>query len=254
MAKTRSPNYPASSLSEAIEGIKKVHKADLRNKMTRETVARHLGFKGLSGPSTIAIAALRAYGLLEGRGDELRVSSDAVAIIADPVSSAERQKAIRKAALQPRLFAEINSHYEGQRPSEENLRSYLIRKDFSSDAASRATRAYLDTFDLVTREGGEYDSGADQAQEPEMEPLTDTGGPRRPPMPKKPPVASSRQAVFPLSEGDVTLVFPADLSAAGYEELDDYLKIFLRTAKRDHSAKAQETFNKADEALSDDQQ
>lgn len=38
--------------------------------------------------------------------------------------------------------------------------------------------------------------------------------------------------MFTLAEGDVTLRFPADLSGDSYDELSDYLEVFLRSAKR----------------------
>lgn len=40
-----------------------------------------------------------------------------------------------------------------------------------------------------------------------------------------------QQAIFPLSEGDVIVSYPANLSAAGFQELSDYLAIFLKRAK-----------------------
>lgn len=40
--------------------------------------------------------------------------------------------------------------------------------------------------------------------------------------------AGSRKAVFPVSEGDVALIFPKDLSADGLRELGLYLGIFLK--------------------------
>ena len=149
----RSPNYPSLSLPEAIEGIEKVHKADTVSKVSREAVAKHLGYQVLSGPATQKIAALKAYNLLEGRADELRVSADAVTIIADPVSSPDRQQAIRAAAFKPKLFSEIDDYFEGARPSEENLRSYLLKKGFRTDTAGKAVSSYLETFGLVSREG-----------------------------------------------------------------------------------------------------
>lgn len=42
------------------------------------------------------------------------------------------------------------------------------------------------------------------------------------------PARGSRRAVFPLDEGDVSLVFPEGLSAEGLEELGQYLSIFLK--------------------------
>lgn len=41
--------------------------------------------------------------------------------------------------------------------------------------------------------------------------------------------AEQRTATFPLSEGNVTLTFPSDLSPAGYKELKAYLELFLAT-------------------------
>lgn len=44
--------------------------------------------------------------------------------------------------------------------------------------------------------------------------------------------ASMRREVFTLDEGDVVLVFPDNLSAASYEDLEAHLQLFLRKAKR----------------------
>jgi SH3 domain (SH3b1 type) len=52
------------------------------------------------------------------------------------------------------------------------------------------------------------------------------------PLPKREdadqPRPGSRRAIFPLDEGDVTLVFPEGLSASGLTDLGDYLNIFLK--------------------------
>lgn len=53
---------------------------------------------------------------------------------------------------------------------------------------------------------------------------------------EKEPVGT-RKAVFPVSEGDVALVFPKDLSAEGLRELGLYLDIFLK--KEEAAAKKQ---------------
>ncbi|TPL80247.1 hypothetical protein FJ950_26815 [Mesorhizobium sp. B2-3-14] len=42
----------------------------------------------------------------------------------------------------------------------------------------------------------------------------------------------SRKAVFPVSEGDVTLIFPENLSADGLVELGQYLSIFLKKEQK----------------------
>jgi hypothetical protein len=162
MAKTRSPNYPSLSLAEAINAVTEIHKADKRNRVSREAVAEHLGYKSLSGPVLVKLGALRAYGLLEGGGDDLRVSQDAVVMIADEPSSEDRQRAIRAAASRPNLFQSLNDHFEGQRPSEASLRSYLIKHNFSAAATDKVIHAYLDTFELASREGGDYNAGLER--------------------------------------------------------------------------------------------
>lgn len=40
-----------------------------------------------------------------------------------------------------------------------------------------------------------------------------------------------QQAIFPLREGDVTVSYPANLSPQGFQELRDYLDLFLRRAQ-----------------------
>lgn len=58
----------------------------------------------------------------------------------------------------------------------------------------------------------------------------------RPPIPahllkQKPldePKQGMRKAMFPVSDGDVTLIFPEDISADGLETLGMYLDIFLK--------------------------
>lgn len=56
------------------------------------------------------------------------------------------------------------------------------------------------------------------------------------PLPKKDQAEQApqgmRKAMFPLSEGDVTLIFPEAISADGLGDLADYLEIFLKKESR----------------------
>ena len=51
-----------------------------------------------------------------------------------------------------------------------------------------------------------------------------------------PPPLGTRKEVFALDEGDVVLSYPSNLSTASYEELEAYLQLFLRKAKRRSAA------------------
>jgi hypothetical protein len=41
-----------------------------------------------------------------------------------------------------------------------------------------------------------------------------------------------RKAVFPIDEGDVTLIFPEGISPTGLQDLSEYLAIFLKKEAR----------------------
>lgn len=47
-----------------------------------------------------------------------------------------------------------------------------------------------------------------------------------------PPTVGQRKAVFPVSEGDVTFLFPDGMTEEGIEELEAYLAVFLKKEKR----------------------
>ncbi len=157
MARKRSPNYPAVSLPQALDMVRRVYDADHLNKMHRETVAKHLGYGGLNGASITLISALTKYGLLEGRGGEIRVSRDALPALVDPPGSPERAEAIRRAALSPELFAELHRQFGERLPSEENLKAHLQKQLFTPIAAAVAADAYRETMELVSREAVGYE-------------------------------------------------------------------------------------------------
>ena len=56
----------------------------------------------------------------------------------------------------------------------------------------------------------------------------------RPPEERPPAeaVSGTRREVFALDEGDLVINYPEDLSLASYEDLETYLQLFLRKAKR----------------------
>jgi hypothetical protein len=88
------------------------------------------------------VSAIEKYGLLEEvNGDKVKVSPLAMSILF-PASPEEKQKAINEAAFKPFLFAAIRDEWHGLRPSDENLRVYLIRKKFGSDALDRVIEVY----------------------------------------------------------------------------------------------------------------
>jgi hypothetical protein len=156
MAAPRSPRYPLIDLPSSIALIRKVWKAEGRNTMSPEVAAKHMGYKGINGASLRTIATLRKFRLLEGRGDDVKVSDDAITILADEeTKSPERAEAIKRSAFNEGLYAELKAKFS-TKPSETNLRAYLIKNGFSEDAARTATAVYLSTLEFVEKETSGY--------------------------------------------------------------------------------------------------
>jgi hypothetical protein len=149
MSKNRSPNYPSVPLKDAIADIEAVFKKDMRNKMSADTVVKHLGYTSLNGRSLKKVATLKAYGLLDGRGDELRVTEDAIEIIAEAANSPKWQEKVKAAVFKPKVFEDINTHYEGARPSAEGLHSFLLKAGFTFEAIDTIIKVYMANFDLL---------------------------------------------------------------------------------------------------------
>jgi hypothetical protein len=154
MARVRSPNYPTLSLPESIERIRKVFAKEHRHKASPEVVAKAIGYTGLNGASVSAISALKKYGLLDEVGSDLQLSSTAMSILVDVPGSKERAEAITKAAFTPVLFQELKKQYGETLPSDDNVRSFLLKRGFAPSSVDAPIKHYRDTIKLV-REANE---------------------------------------------------------------------------------------------------
>lgn len=149
MARVRSPNFPVISLPEAIERIERIYAKEQTIPAAKETIAEHLGYSGMNGASLKVVSALGKYGLLEETSDKnFRVSQLALAIM-HPASDMEKADALREAASGPALFQKLNAQFEGRRPSDTNLRSWLLRNGFATSAVDSVISAYSATMDLI---------------------------------------------------------------------------------------------------------
>jgi hypothetical protein len=233
MARARSPEYPAISLKEAIDRVKMIYDKDYQNRLPKKVIAEHMGYKGLSGASLPVLSALTKYGLLEGRGDETRVSDLAVALLAHAPGTPERTEALKQASALPELFDELDKRFSDGKASDQAIRSYLLTSKFIPGAADAAIRAYRDTRAFVEAESEgrnlEDQTPSIPPANPETRHLLD-----RPASSFRPPEATAPmlQETFNLDEGPVTLSFPSNLAQESYEELEAALHLFLRRAKR----------------------
>ena len=202
-----------------MQRVKSVYESDYRSSLTRALTAERLGYSGVNGKSLAVIAALGKVGLLEGKGDDLRVSELAVRIIAHPPGSPERMQALAEAASRPELFQAIAQRFPGKGSSDGTIRAFLMTEGFIPPAAETALRAWRETQQMI-------------AQESEMDPASPAAASAAPAAPA-PGETGLRRAVFGLAEGEVTITAPVFLSAASVNDLQDYLDVFMKRARRE---------------------
>jgi hypothetical protein len=231
MGKHRSPNYPTTDLGTALILIRPAFTAEHRNKMSRAVLAKHMGEKTLNGRALTKLGAVRAYGLIEGSGDEIRISDIAIRALNAPEGLPDREQALLLSAFRPQLFRDIRKDFPETQPSQENLQYWLVTKGFTAIAAEKAADSYLKTMQVVggTADGYNPSSHEEEQEPPPMNPQVQ---PPKPNVPPPPPKLGMLQEVFNLDEGPVTLTVPATLSEASYADLADQFELFLRRAKR----------------------
>lgn len=170
MAKTRSPSYPIVGLGEAIDKARLVWSKDYQAELPREVIVEHMGYGSLNGKSLGILATVAKFGLLEGRGDNTRVTDLAVQILAHERGDRERVEAIEQASQAPKLYQEISDKFDGRSPSDQALKSYLLTRGFTISGAQAVIRAFRETEEFVEVEVSDYDSGSrhDPSEAPKM--------------------------------------------------------------------------------------
>lgn len=147
----RSPNFPTLSLPDAVDSIRAIYQREGRAKMPRLSAVRPLGYTSINGRSLGVLGALRAYGLLDGRGDDVRVSDDAITILNAPSDSVERKDALVRAFESPAAFALLRSKGDA---SPDTLKWHLIKANFRNEAADKLLKVYLESRDFVEASAG----------------------------------------------------------------------------------------------------
>lgn len=172
----RSPSYPALSLPKAISRAAQLYQQEKQFPTPLDAVVKRWGYSGMTGPASLAVAALKKFGLItdEGsRGDRrVRVTDLAVQILNHP-NPDTKQEAIRKAALAPTAHLELWTEYGTDLPGDGNLMWELTQnKKFTDSGARDFLREYRETIDFAGLTGAaavetskEVDDYADEGHE-----------------------------------------------------------------------------------------
>ena len=150
--RTRSPGYPSLSLQDAIEKAKVVWTQEKRNAAPLEALALDWGLKAKSSTGLLYSSTLKKYGLLEevegGKDRSMKLTQAALNIILnDQHDSAEYINLLKQCALSPKIYADLWQKYNGDLPSDANLKRYLIVElKFNDAAVDGIIRDFRDTI------------------------------------------------------------------------------------------------------------
>ncbi len=230
--KARSPRYPGIPLDLAIQRAHALYEHEHKNWAPIASIQEHWGFKPNTGPSNVAVAALRQFGLLEADGlgerRRARLTSLALEII---LAEGSPRKFIRQAALAPEIHRDLWERFGGHLPSDATLRRELVierhftqngAQDFISQFRKTVTFAHLsdnDSDDVTPA----LDSVADPSAQVEQRPPAATAA-------RSEPVTidrASKTYVIPLlgsAEIQISGDFP--LTEAAWEQFLRVLEIY----------------------------
>ena len=163
----RSPNYPGVNLETAIEDVTTLYAKVKRGEFTSADAAEAWGYSSTSGPVRVKLAALRQFGVLDGKkGDNPTLSRLGLTFVLRNKSSREYQDALRLAATNPPIFSKARD----TKPyaSDSALREWLLMdENFSDDGASRFVEVFRSTIQLA---GLNEDSTISGLEEEEFRP------------------------------------------------------------------------------------
>ena len=144
-SRTRSPNYPAVNLENAVERAKRLYEADGRAGAPRDAALRHIGFASAHGQAMTVLSALMKFGLIEDRGNRIVPTDLAVDIIEFPTGHERHDVAVREAALRPAIYRELVEQHAAvaRLPSDQSLKPELIAdKKFNP----KVVEGFIDDF------------------------------------------------------------------------------------------------------------
>lgn len=242
--KDRSPRSPSFSLSDAIEAIRKLHQQARSTTVSPESAARALGYASLNGSALSAIATLGQYGLVTRDKGNVAVSPLAIKIL-HPMSTIQKDQAIREAALGPPVFTGLLKDFGGC--SVDVISSKLIQSGFTPTRARRVAGIYTDNTAFAKLGEGDYDDGTEALLEEDGVPpsvpasvshaaQTTIVASKAPEVTIAPSLISGKmlaQYTIPLGENLATLVFTGQkLTSDDFDALKDFVDYSKRQFER----------------------
>ncbi|MGZ4688168.1 MAG: hypothetical protein ACXVJW_03995 [Acidimicrobiia bacterium] len=170
----RSPSFPGLSLKVAVQRAQTAYEQLRTHPSPLGTFTAVWGYKSpTTGPATVALAALRKYGLLKYEGEKggrtARLTDLAVEILVKP----DNKAAIQKAALLPPIHKEMWDRFGSDLPPESALRyEFEAQRGFTDSGFRDFLKEYRETVAFAelassasVGEQADLDEGADDGTE-----------------------------------------------------------------------------------------
>ena len=234
--KTRSPNYPTFNLETAIAKLTEAFGDMKRHPVGVEVAVKAMGFSYKSSTGRLALAAMRAFGLFENAGKGMvKISQRGLDIAVDyPAGAPERAKAIKEAALSPKVHGTLWNRYGDSMPADDEVRRYLIRDlKFGDGAVGPLIAEYKATIEFAKVGSGDKipEHGGDDDEGDDVETATLEQNQKAKQKPMLPP-PGIKEDIYTTSEGDFVLRWPENASEESVQEFEDWVKLMVRKIKR----------------------
>jgi hypothetical protein len=237
-------------LNEAVKRAQIIYDKEKRNAANVSVIAEHWGMSIKSSGALTAIAALKSFGLAQdeggGQNRKLKLTELAFRIILDTrTESAERAIAIKRAALGPKIHADLWRKYGSELPWDGNLEHALIFDfKFNPTAVGDFIKEYKETIsfgklgsgdimspetgDSVEQDDGGLDEGAQRvatANVRQTPPIAPVPAAAISPMQKQPIVQPVGASIPVSSECNMTVMASGRVTQKGIDTFIAYLNL-----------------------------
>jgi hypothetical protein len=236
----RSPSFPFIPLQAAVQRLEEYEKTFSRQEPPADKTYLAWGMKGDSSQSQQTLAALKAYGFVEYKGNGPKRP---VALTHDGRTYLRAQQDIvkveilKRAALKPKWIAHFWNDWGTKAvPDPIRLDQLVLQHKFLETSAPK----FLKVYDATIRFAGLTDSDkADETldqDEDDPDAVDDTpppGDQNRNQRKKREVAPGMKEDVFTLREGDVVMQWPERLSSDSFADLETWATLMLRKIKRE---------------------
>jgi len=249
--KLRSPSYTSIGLREAVEKVRVIWEHEKRNEVAVDIVAGHWKVAPKSSATLMAISTLKKFGLVtdRGSGDQryIKLTDLAYNILRAEPNTTAWLTGVQKAALSPKIIAELWESDKENPKSTPSLKKYLeFEKHFNPVVIDEFIQSYRETISfaklgigdkvLTSESNGEAAESETGSQE---EDLTAPTGGKVAAITKQTGKKMLAQYLIPIGANEATITFTgAELTAGDFDALADYVGIFKREFERKQKAES----------------